>query len=247
MRSRPLFALTFAATLVAAGSAQAQSAGNGFLFKEPVVGFSLMGGLASPQANSDVFSFITSELTVSKTDFRSATFGADFSVRVAPRLDLVVGGRYSGTSKPSEFRNFVDNNNFPIQQTTSFARVPLTVSLKTYLVPRGRAIGHFAWIPARYMPFIGVGGGAMWYQLKQDGDFIDPDTKNVFSDTFNSSGWTPTAHALAGMDIALSQHFGLTGEGRYTYAKGNLSSDFSGFDRIDLSGLSATVGFYARF
>jgi hypothetical protein len=69
----------------------------------------------------------------------------------------------------------------------------------------------------------------------------------VFTDSFSSSGWAPTAHALAGLDVALSPHLGLTGEGRYTWAKGNLSSDFSGFDRIDLSGLSATVGVYARF
>ncbi len=247
MRSRPLFALTFAATIAVAGSAQAQSSGNGFLFREPKVGISLMGGLASPQASSDVFSFITNELTVSKGDFRSATVGADVSVTLTPRFDLVVGTRYSGSNKLSEFRKFTDQDNFPIQQTTSFARVPVTASLKTYLAPRGRAIGSFAWVPARYMPFIGVGGGAMWYRLKQDGDFIDPDTKSIFGDTYQSSGWAPTAHAFAGLDLAITPHFGLTTEGRYTWAKASLNTDFSGFDRIDLSGLSATVGFYARF
>jgi hypothetical protein len=247
MRSRPLLALTFAATLLAAGSVGAQNTGNGFLFKEPIISVSLSGGLASPHAGSDVFSFITDQLTISRGDFRSVILGADVSVRVTPRIDLVFGSRYAGTSKLSEFRHFVDDNDLPIEQTTSFARVPVTASIKTYLAPRGRSIGHFAWVPARYMPFVGIGGGAMWYQLKQNGDFIDFKTNSVFTDTFSSSGWAPTAHALAGLDVALSPHLGLTGEGRYSFAKGDLSSDFSGFNRIDLSGLSATVGVYARF
>lgn len=247
MRSRPLFGIAFVAVAVLAGNALAQNAGDGFLFKEPRFSIALSGGIASPHAGSDVFSYITKQLTVSRSDFRSVALGADLSARITPRLDFVLGSRYAGTSKRSEFRDFVDNKDLPIEQTTGFTRVPVTASIKAYLAPRGRSIGHFAWVPARYSPFVGLGGGATWYRLKQTGDFIDFKTKDIFSDTFISSGWAPTAHALAGLDLAFSPRFGLTGEGRYSWAKADLGNDFSGFDRIDLSGLSATVGVYARF
>jgi hypothetical protein len=92
-----------------------------------------------------------------------------------------------------------------------------------------------------------VGGGAMWYRFRQEGDFIDFTNNNVFHDTFESSGFTPMAHLLAGMDYSLSPRWGLTAEGRYEFANAALSQDFSGFHRIDLSGFSLTAGFAVRF
>ena len=58
----------------------------------------------------------------------------------------------------------------------------------------------------------------------------------------HSSGWTVAAHAFAGVDISLGPRFFLTGEGRYTWARAPLGRDFSGFGRLDLSGLSVTAG-----
>jgi hypothetical protein len=247
--ARVLAGFVAAATAFLAGAAptHAQSAGDGFLFKEPVVRISLSGGLANPHAGSDVFSFLTNDFTLSRGDFRSSAFGGDISVRVHPRVDFMFGTQWSGSSKRSEYRHFTDTDDLPIEQTTSFQRVPVSASVKLYVTPRGRAIGHYAWIPARVIPYVGIGGGAEWYNLKVEGDFVDFDTNEISTDLIESSGWAPTAHGFAGVDLSLSPHFGLTGEGRYSWAKANLSQDFSGFNRIDLSGLTATVGVYARF
>ena len=68
----------------------------------------------------------------------------------------------SGSSTQSEFRCCLDNNDLPIQQTTTFHRVPLTAALKMYLGDPGRSIGRYAWIPNRVAPYVGAGGGAMW-------------------------------------------------------------------------------------
>jgi outer membrane protein W len=184
---------------------------------------------------------------VNRSDFNSFTGGLDFNFRIAPRFDVVVGGSYAGSKTPSEFRDFVDQNNLPIQQTTKFQRVPLTVSLKAYLVPPGRSFGRFAWVPSRVAPWVGVGGGAEWYKFEQTGDFVDFQTSDIFSDVYTSSGWSPEAHAMAGVDVSLSPRFFLTGEGRYSWAKTSMSNDFAGFNKIDLSGLSATVGIGVRF
>jgi len=51
---------------------------------------------------------------------------------------------------------------------------------------------------------------------------------------------------LAGIDVSLTQSLVLTGEARYTWAKGPLGSDYVGFNRIDLSGVAVTTGLSIR-
>ncbi len=236
-----------AAALVLALPASAQRTGNGFLFREPVGSLGVRGGFAQPRGSSDIYSFITDELTLGRGAFASASFSGDLAFRIGPRADLVLGVSYFGSNARSEFRHFVDNNDQPIEQTTGLARVPLTANAKIYLTSRGRSIGRFAWVPARFAPYLGVGGGAMWYRLRQRGDFINMETLEVFSDTFQSSGFTPLVNGFGGLDISLSPRYGLTGEGRYMWASAAMGRDFSGFDRIDLSGYNASFGLYVRF
>lgn len=237
-------AALMAATL--ARPAQAQS-GNGFLFQEPVGSFALRGGYTRATAGGDLFSQITNQFTLGKSDFNGPIFGADLAVRVAPQIDVVLGASYASTSASSEYRHLVDQNNAAITQTTSFQRVPLTASIRAYLTPRGRSVGKFAWVPARFAPYVGVGGGAVWYRFRQQGDFVDFNTNNVAPDALTSSQWTPAAQAMAGLDYSLTPRIALTGEAKYLYAKGKVNGSFTGFDSIDLSGLSTTLGLYFRF
>jgi hypothetical protein len=238
---------TLAALAAFTSSAPAQRGGPGFLFKPLTGSVIVRAGFDHANAGSDIFSFTTEQLTLSRGDFSGATFGADLSFRLAPRVDLMVGTSYAGRSRLSEFRHFVDQDNLPIQQTTTFQRVPVTAGLKLYILPRGQRIGHLAWVPARLTPYVGGGGGALWYRFRQKGDFVDADTREIFTDTFSSSGWTPEAHALAGLELSLSPRVALVTEGRYTWASARMSDDFANFDRIDLSGFSATVGLALRF
>ena len=238
--------LAAAAALAGPQLARAQDEGNGFLFGTPHASLSLRGGLAAPEARGDVFQFVTRQFTLGRNDFRSGVLDADLGFRLSDRVDLALVASYARSLRGSEFRDWVDNNNQPIEQSTSLARVPLTASLKLYLAPRGRSIGSFAWIPARVAPYVTAGGGVMWYRFMQEGDFIDFGTKNVFPDKFTSSGWTPTARVAAGADYSLNQRLAFTGEGRYDWARARLGRDFVGFDRIDLSGFALALGFTVR-
>ena len=235
------------AAMLVPGRLRAQGAGDGFLFQRPIGAFVIRGGLAATTAGGDLYSFLTDQFTLSKGDFRAPAFAGDLLVRIAPRLDLDFGVGYSGSKKLSEFRRFVDLNDLPIEQTTSLARVPLTAGARLYLVSPGRSIGKFAWIPTKVVPYVGAGGGMMWYRFRQTGDFIDFATNDVFPDAFESSGWTPTANALAGFDYSLTPRLALNGEARYTWAKAQLGEDFTGFDGIDLSDIGITVGLNVRF
>ena len=242
------FAFAAALMLPATGRAQGpvQGSGDGFLFRSPVGAIVLRGGLAAEMAGGDLYSFLTDQFTLNKGDFRAPSLGGEVLVTVAPRLDLDFGVGYSGWKKASEFRNFIGTDNLPIAQTTSLARVPLTAGVRLYLAPPGRSIGKYAWIPNKLVPYVGAGGGMMWYRLRQAGEFIDFQTNNVFPDEFESSGWTGTAHVMAGANYSLGPRFAVNGEARYTRARSSLGTDFTGFDGIDLSDFAFTIGLNIR-
>jgi hypothetical protein len=242
------YAALLAATAIAAVTrpSLAQSAGDGFLFHVPGGSWGVYGGFDRAIAGSDVFRFVTKQLTLNRGDFSSAKFGSNLAIRLSPSNDIVFDVSYASVSRRSEFRDWVDQNKLPIEQTTSLRRIPITLSVRHYLAPRGRAIGRFAWIPAARATYVGVGAGMMEYRFHQVGDFVNFQTLDVLPDEFESKAWTPELHALAGVDIAVSRIIVLTGEARYTWAKGPMSRDFVDFNRIDLSGISVTAGFSLR-
>jgi hypothetical protein len=244
--TRLVVCLAIAATVVSS-TLSAQSSGTGFLFGEPKGSIVFRGGYALATANSDLFSFTANRLTLDRRAFSSPAVDIDLALQLAPRTDIVLAVSYAGVNKGSEFRDFVDQSDNPIQQTTTFQRVPVTVGVREYLMSRGRAVGNFAWIPARFAPYAGVGAGMMWYRFRQNGDFVDFDTNDVFTARLVSSGWTPAASATAGAVYTVSPRLALTGQGSFLWARGRLGGDFSGFNRIDLSGLSATAGLLVRF
>lgn len=230
------------------GVATAQvGVGQGILFGTPSGSFAIRGGWAQASARSDIFGFTTERLTLDRSAFSSPALDLDAAFRLGAKTDLVFSASVSGTRRRSEFRNFVDNNDMPIEQRTEFERIPITVSVKQYLLSRGRSVGQLAWIPARFAPYVGAGAAAMWYQFRQNGDFIDFQTSDVFEGLFETRGWTPAATGLAGMELSISPRLAIVAESRYIWAKGKPGADFSRFERIDLSGLSTTAGISVRF
>ena len=236
-----------AAVLFLAAPVHAQSGGDGFLFKPPSGTVAFRAGFDHARAGSDLFDFTTDQLTVDRGDFSGPTIAGDVSIRLSRRADVLISIAHSRARNRSEFRHWLDNAGLPIEQTTTFRRVPLTGSIRTYLAQPGRSIGHFAWVPARFSPYVGAGGGVMWYSFAQTGDFIDFVTTRVFPDSFDSSGWAPTVHGIGGVDISLHPRFALTTEARYQWGRAELSTDFAGFDRIDLSGFTLTTGISVRY
>lgn len=240
--------ILLAVALLGASPAFAQSTGDGFLFRMPKGSLSVRAGYDRAFAGGDLFSSVTREMTLRRSDFGGVSVAADLAATVSPQVDVVFSVGWSGSRKASEYRNWWDNNNLPITQNMSFERAPVTVSVKWYARPRGRAVGSFAWVPARMAPFVGAGVGAMWSRFHQVGDFIDTNTVNnpIFPDNLDSKSWTLTAQAFAGFEVNLSPRTFLTTEARYTWAKAALGSDYVDFGRMDLSGLSVTAGFGMR-
>ena len=221
--------------------------GDGFLFAPPHATLSIRGGFARPNASSDVFSFVTERLTVDRGDFGGLSFVTDLAIRAHSRVDLLVGTGFSTRVARSEYRKFVDNDDLPIEQRTTFRRIPITAGLKVHLKPEGRAVSKFAWVPATLSPYIAAGGGMMYYVFKQDGDFVDFRTLDVFKTSLRSTDLSAMAYGALGSTYSLTPHVGLNVELRYEQARGNLSADFRDFSPIDLSGVGLTAGFLFRF
>ena len=214
-----------------------------FLFNRPRGSIGVRGSWLFERAGSKLFDFLQDQLTVERRDFDAPAFGVDLGMAVTPRVDALFGFDFSRRSKNSEYRKFVDNNRLPITQTTRLTQANLSGSVKVAATPRGRAVSRFAWVPRGVTPYVGVGGGFLWYAFEQDGDFVDfVDNKTIFTSHFRSSGWTPSAHAFAGTDLKLLPRLFLTLEGRYVWAHADLDRDFSGFDPIDLAGFKLTAG-----
>jgi outer membrane protein W len=167
---------------------------------------------------------------------------------VRPRIDLVFGLETDGMSKDSDYREWQDNSGKPIEQTTRFERTGVTVGARYYLLPTGRSLGRFAWVPARFTPWVGGGVGRIYYSLKQTGDFVDFDHGNrVFYDDFKSDKWGTSAQVSAGIDWSINHRWALTSQARYLFGKAELRNDYVGFAPIDLSGLGITAGVTLRY
>lgn len=233
-----------AALLSAPATVQAQ---DGYFFRAPIATFNLRAGVGGPVARDDLFEFFTDELTLERRDFTGVAVGADLAVRAASRIDVVFSLAHDASSSDSEFADWVDQDDQPIEQTTTLSRTPLTLGAKLYMTQRGRTLSKYAWVPATFTPYVLVGGGVMFYSLEQEGDFVDFETLSVFSRQFRSSHAGATWHAGAGGEWWVTRSLGLTLEGKYAWSKADLESDFADFGHIDLSGFQFTTGIALRY
>jgi hypothetical protein len=228
-------------------SSQSQTGKADFSFTAPKGFFGFRIGKFFPRADSDLYDMLTSELTLEKSDFQAWDFGVDGGASLHERFDLIVSLDYMQRTKASEFRDYVDQNGLPITQTTRIQQLPLTGGVKFLLIPRGRSVGQYAWLPSPIVPYITGGAGVLWYRLEQEGDFVDESTYEIFSAHLESSGWTPTAYAGGGADIHVFKKTFLTLDLRYVWAKPELDRDFVSFEPLDLSGLRVTAGLQFHF
>jgi hypothetical protein len=218
-----------------------------FLFGEPHAAIGVRTGWMQARAGSDLFTFVENQLTVSKKDFNAPAIGLDIDINVTPRTTAIVGFDFSRSNADSEYRNYVDNNRLPIKQNTKLRELNLSGSVKFALTPRGRSISPHAWIPSAMTPYVGVGGGLIKYDFTQQGDFVDFLDGSVFTHTYRSSGWAPSAQVFGGVDVKAWRRVYFNAEARYLWSTGTLNGDFSGFNpgvrsKIDLAGFRTTAG-----
>ncbi len=217
-----------------------------FLFGEPRVALTFYGGYAQPGGGGDLWAFTFDELTLGRNDLGSLERGGEIAARVSPRFDVVVSYSVSDARRRSEMRDWLDTNGDPIRQTTRFIRRPMGVSARYHFRDRGRSLGTYAWVPTPLVPFASLGVGRMWYRMDQAGDFVASGTNEIFTDRYRAQGRASFVQAGLGAAWAISPSFQLTAEARYLHASADGDPSYAGFNKLDLSGLSSSLGLTIR-
>jgi len=228
-----------------------------FLFGRPRGFYGISGGWIQASQGGSIFDYVREQFTVNEGAFDSAMIRFAFGLALAPRTDLLFEMGVNQATVPSEDRHFLNDNytddpsdDYPITQKTRLKQVPLGVSLRYWLRPRGREIGRYAWVPNRVAPYVGIGGGTQRYRFTQEGDFVDS-LGMIYSDVLHSKGWAASGHVFGGTSIKLTRRVFAGAEARYVWADTPLSHNYLSFcryasstcsDSIDLSGLRITGG-----
>lgn len=218
-----------------------------FLFGRPKASVGIRGSWIFASAGSDLYDFVTRRLTLEKNHFNRPAFAADVAFNLTSRLQLEGAVELTRMQRASEYRDFVDNNLLPIEQTTALNTTHVMAGVRYALRPRGRDVSRLVWVPSKVIPYVGAGAGAVFYQFRQYGDFVDFVDNSIFFESFRSQGWAPTAHVFGGVDLQIHRGLYATVQGRFTKASGTLGSDFIGFDPIDLSGFRMSAGINLLF
>ncbi|HVT57174.1 MAG TPA: outer membrane beta-barrel protein [Thermoanaerobaculia bacterium] len=227
--------LGLAGVLVAAAPAFAQD-GSRYTRSYGSFGeFRLWLGGFRPDASSTYWNDKFRDFTGSANDFQNVIGGADFLYHFDQHNALMINGHFYSGNATQSYRNFLDQNNNRIRHDT---KLDISAGELAYvLFPAGER--------APVLPYIGAGIGIYGWRLRESGDFINFNDQppSVFSSTLADSGTAFGYFFLAGIEVPLSRHFAIFGEGRYTKASATLSGDFAGFGKLDLSGGEVAAGF----
>jgi opacity protein-like surface antigen len=213
-----------------------------FLFNQPRGSITVRGSWLFARSSSDWYEFVTDQLTLDRKDFNVPGIGFDVNGPITPRLEVGFSFDFNRSNRLSEYRDWLDNNRLPIEQTTTLQEMNLSGNVRYSLVERGRQVGNFVWVPRAIVPFVGAGVGAFHYRLEQIGDFVDFKDLAVFSSVFSSRGWTPSAQVFGGVDVRVLKHVAVTVDGRYLWAAAELQRDWVDFKPIDLAGFRLSGG-----
>src|SRR5215470_704578 len=204
----------------------------------------LHAGAFFPRAESNLFSDDSQLYTVRKSDWDGFTFGGEFTINPAPHIE--VGFYVDGYDEHvhTNYRDYTFPDGHEILQTLKLTIVPFGATVRLIA-----GDNHSA-----FRPYAGVGGGLLYYQYEEFGDFIDFQSPNldVSSDHFVADGVTGGLHAAGGVRVRINHDFSFFGEGRYQWGKAKLGDDFRpqpgqvGLE-LGLSGFSVVGGFSLRF
>lgn len=196
-----------------------------------------IGGF-QPHANSNLFDDASDLFTVRNRNWRGFTGGAEFSSRIARNLEIGFHVDGYGKDRDTHYREFFNEDGSEIRQTLRLRIAPVGVTVR--LVPTSRR--------ARIAPYIGAGVDAFFWSYEEFGEFIDffdPELP-IIADSFRSDGVATGYHVAGGLRLFVSDDVGVTGEVRYTAAKGDMGDDFAE-NRIDVGGWGVTAGVHIRF
>jgi hypothetical protein len=194
-------------------------------------------GIFEPEANSQFWDDYFIDFTGSPSDFQDLVFGTDYLWRTSGNGGLLFGASYYEGKSTLAYQDWVDADGQDISHTSSLRLSDLTAA---YVLRFGAS---------SLRPYLGGGGGLLWWQFREEGYFIDftDDELPIFFGNYRADGLTWELFALVGLDFRLSHNWSFFFEGRYRWSEDEMGGDFSGFGTIDLSGGQMVGGLSYNF
>lgn len=195
-------------------------------------------GEFQPAGESQYWDQRAFDFTGSVDDFDDTIFGVDYTRMLTERFGVLVSaGRYEGKARAA-FIDFVDPLGFEIVHDTTLEITQFDLGLVFHILRRDAVVS----------PYVGGGIGFYGYDLEESGEFIDFDRgSEIFSGTFTADGNAVGGFFLVGLEIPITDAFGIFAEGRWHSVEDDLSGDFRGFGDIDLGGREIVAGVSFRF
>jgi Outer membrane protein beta-barrel domain len=170
-------------------------------------------------------------------DFGSGVIGAEYMVGLGRFIEVSGGIGYQSGSAPAIYEHFQDIDGSEIDSDLKLKIVPITGIVRVF--PTGRR--------APIQPYAGVGIAALRWHYSESGEFLDPQTLEIFRDQFKGDGTEVAPIFLGGVRAPIGDNFLVGGEVRFTNAEGDLDpTEFQG-DKIDLGGTTFLANLTWRF
>jgi opacity protein-like surface antigen len=223
--------IALAGLLILAAPAFAQRHGRYYAEREGA--FRIHLGAFRPEGDSDYWRDKEADFTGDISDFEDASFGLDYLLPLNDRVSLIFSGSVYEGETTNAYRDFVDNFGDRIRHDTTLSIASGTVGLVLHLTGPDAAV----------QPYVGAGGGAYPWELEESGDFIGSGPSlPIFNATLQSDGVAFGYYGLVGLEAPITRRVSIFAEGRWTQVDDDLSGDFEGFGKLDLSGREVAAG-----
>jgi len=195
-------------------------------------------GMSEPKCDSQFWDDYFLDFNGSPSSFKDLVFGTDYLWKTSRYGGVLFGISFYDGKSTLAYRDWVDADGQDVSHTASLGLADLSAA---YALRYGRN---------SVRPYVGAGGGLLWWRFLEEGYFIDfSDEENlpIYFGNYRADGLTWELFALAGLDFRLSHSWSFFFEGRYRWSEDELNKDFAGFGTIDLSGVQLAGGFSYNF
>ncbi len=231
------------AVLVLAATVPAHAQSRGSQSPDSAFQFRLGGFL--PSGGGEFWNNNERDFTMSVGDFTDAAIGFTYVAGMNNHIEIGFNLDFYDSTVRSSYRDYVDQDGYPILHDTRLRLTPATVDLRilpggrySYRGRRDQYRGH------QPVPYLGIGAGFKFWRYEEMGDFVDfdADPPPVFPGHFSDSGVAIEAHVLTGLELPMGPNWNLVLELRHSWSEVTPSGDFAGLGRLDLGGTSAFIG-----
>lgn len=204
-------------------------------------------GWFMPRGESDLWLENVDTFTYDVGDFDNYMIGIEFNWFLNNYFTVGAGFDYYNDKANTEYRDFIGDDGFPIQQSFELTAVPIFATLKFMPLGNGSP-GYGGERGSPFVPWVGAGVTLVAFTYEEVGEFIDFTDDSIFEAQFLTEDEAALGfHVAGGLVVPIGLKYDVFGEVRYLWAEGDLGADFIGFDPIDLGGLSFHFGASYRF